>query len=136
MTDQSAKKTSKRTVKNPETFRERALKASAANDTPSKRSLIKHGGGRVVRPTGRVFRKLFSLPILRWLRRPLRLLGKLVFPSYFRNSWRELRLVTWPSWRESRRLTFAVLIFAIIFGAVIAGVDYSLDKIFRNVLLK
>jgi preprotein translocase subunit SecE len=32
-------------------------------------------------------------------------------------------------------LTFAVLVFAIVFGAVIAGVDWVLDKIFRHLLL-
>jgi preprotein translocase SecE subunit len=66
----------------------------------------------------------------------LRLLGKVLFPAYLRNSWQELRLVTWPNWKQSRQLTSAVLIFAIIFGAVIALVDYGLDKVFRSILLK
>jgi preprotein translocase SecE subunit len=48
----------------------------------------------------------------------------------------ELRLVTWPNWKQSRQLTFAVLVFAVIFGAAIAVVDYGLDKVFRNILLK
>jgi len=59
-----------------------------------------------------------------------------IIPSYFRNSWRELRLVTWPGRRETWKLTFAVFLFAIIFGVVISITDYGLDKLFRKVLLK
>jgi len=122
---------SKRRVKNPETFRERAAKA-AESDQPKRRDAV----SSTVRPLGKVLR-----PIGRSLRRlgrtkPMRILGRIIFPSYFRNSWQELKLVTWPSWRESRRLTFAVLVFAVIFGASIAIVDLGLDKLFRNILLK
>lgn len=58
------------------------------------------------------------------------------FPSYFRNSWTELKLVTWPNRKTTAKLTIAVLIFAIIFGTLIAVVDYGLDKVFRQLLLK
>jgi preprotein translocase SecE subunit len=64
-----------------------------------------------------------------------RALGWLV-PRYFINSWRELKLVTWPSRRETWRLTGAVFIFAIIFGALVAIVDKGLDEIFKKVILK
>lgn len=139
MADEPGKK-AKRRVKNPETFRERAVKASALSEQPPKRGLLRRvlGAilGPIVRPLGRAIRAFFGLPVFGVLHRPLRLIGKVVFPPYLRNSWRELQLVAWPSWRESRRLTFAVLVFAVIFGAAIAGVDYGLDKLFRHVLLK
>jgi preprotein translocase SecE subunit len=126
-------RTKRRRVKNPETFRERAIKASAQADRPAKRGLVRRLGGRVLlpvfRPISRVLRRLFD-------RQPFRFIGKILFPAYFRNSWHELQQVTWPNWRESRRLTGAVLIFAIIFGAAIALVDYGLDKVFRSILLK
>ena len=55
---------------------------------------------------------------------------------YIRDSAQELRNVTWPSFRESMRLTGAVILFSVIFGALIAVVDYGLDKVFRQILLK
>lgn len=122
----------KRQVKNPETFRERAVRSTEASEQPTKRANLRRLASPIakpVRPVGRAIAKPLRT-------KPARLVGKVIFPAYFRNSWRELKLVTWPSWNESRRLTTAVLIFAIIFGIVIAGVDWGLDKLFRNILLK
>ncbi|MFA5003999.1 MAG: preprotein translocase subunit SecE [Candidatus Saccharimonadales bacterium] len=75
---------------------------------------------------------------LRWFSRLrfVRLIGRLLLLRYIRDSWRELKQVNWPSRRESRRLTTAVILFAIVFGAAIAVVDYGLDKLFKQVLLK
>lgn len=61
---------------------------------------------------------------------------KLIVPRYFINSWKEVRLVTWPSRRETWRLTLAVFVFALIFGALVAGVDRSLDFIFKKLVLR
>src|SRR4051812_21363924 len=123
MAEQPAK-SSKRLVKNPDTFRERALKATEASEQPSKQKRLRtaatKASGPVFRPVGRGLDKIFN-------RQPFRFIGRILFPAYFRNSWRELRQVTWPNWRESRQLTFAVLVFAIVFGATIAVVDYGLD---------
>ncbi len=58
-----------------------------------------------------------------------------ITPMYFVNAWHELKLVTWPGRKETTKLTIAVLIFAIIFGVMIALVDYGLDKIFKELLL-
>ncbi|HEY5152866.1 MAG TPA: preprotein translocase subunit SecE [Candidatus Saccharimonadales bacterium] len=132
MPDEPAKK-AKRLVKNPETFRERAIKASEDSDKPKRGTRLKQAGGKVTspvfKPVGKASRTIFAF-------KPVSLVGKIILPVYVRRSWQELRQVTWPSWRESRRLTFAVLVFAIIFGASIALVDYGLDKIFRHILLK
>ena len=68
--------------------------------------------------------------------KPFRIIGYILVPPYFRNSWRELRKVTWPTLKQSRQLTMAVTLFAVIFGVLIAGVDYGLDKLFKQVLLK
>jgi len=136
--DEPAKKT-KRRVKNPETFRERAVKAVAETNKPSRPGVFKRLSSLLFAPfkqAGRALRAAFNREPLQRLRGPLRLVGKVIFPAYFRNSWQELKLVTWPNWRESRRLTRAVLIFAIIFGTVIALVDFGLDKLFKSVLLK
>lgn len=56
-------------------------------------------------------------------------------PSYFRESWKELKQVTWPNRKQTIQLTIAVFVFAIIFALFVAMVDYGLDKVFRKVLL-
>lgn len=70
--------------------------------------------------------------ILAKIARPLRF----IVPPYFRNSWKELRQVTWPNRRETLRLTGAVIVFSIAFGCLVAVIDFGLDKLFREVLLK
>lgn len=62
--------------------------------------------------------------------------GRFLVPKYFRSSWSELRQVTWPDRGQTARLTTAVIIFATVFGIIIAIVDYGLDKLFRGILLK
>ncbi len=133
-------KPSKRRVKNPETFRERALKAAETTAQPNRRHRVREGVGKpigaVVRPVRHTAGRLATRQPFKFLVKVLRLIGKIVFPTYFRNSWRELKLVTWPTKTQSRRLTFAVLAFATVFGAVIALVDLGLDKLFKQILLK
>ncbi len=141
MAETNSSKKSKRLVKNPETFRERAVKASEISDKPKRSAKFKRAGGKVARPITKPIRKaasskLFRLKPFRWLKKLMSFLGKVIVPVYFRNSWQELKLVTWPNWKQSRQLTFAVIVFAVIFGALIAIVDYGLDKLFRNILLK
>ena len=130
----------KRLVKNAETFRERAIKAAEASEQPKRTHRVRSAFGRVLRPIfspiGRVLRAFFGLKIFRPIAKVLKFIGKIIVPPYVRNSWRELKYVTWPTWKQSRQLTFAVLVFAVVFGAVIAVVDYGLDKVFRQLLLK
>ncbi|HCM51823.1 TPA: preprotein translocase subunit SecE [Candidatus Saccharibacteria bacterium] len=64
-----------------------------------------------------------------------KILGWLV-PRYFVNAWHEVKQVTWTTRRETWRLTFAVFLFALIFGSLIAGVDKVLDEFFKKVILK
>lgn len=127
------KKTTKRLVKNPETFREKALKATEASDKPKRSLKLKQTSGKVTQPVlgpvGRLLNKVFN-------RQPFILISRILLPLYFRDSWRELRLVSWPSRKQSRDLTYAVLAFAVVFGGVVALVDYGLDKVFRSILLK
>lgn len=130
----------KRVVKNPETFRERAIKASEVGDKPKRSVRLKSAGGKLTKPIfepiGRASRKVSRLKAAQPLKRPLRLIGRILLPKYLRDSWKELRLVVWPTWKQSRDLTFAVLVFAAIFGAIVALVDFGLDKLFKDVLLK
>ena len=113
--------TTKRRIKKVETLREEAEKA-AENDSKQPRRL---------REKTRRLRKP-----LRIISKPFRFIGRFIIPPYFRNSWRELRQVTWPKFGESLRLTFAVIFFAIIFGVLIAVLDFGLDKLFREVFVR
>ncbi len=133
MADQKSKK---RRLRPAETVRERSEKAA---NTPSKPRRLSRTASTVTKPlrTASNFgRREYYLPL------PENKLGRFmnkrrhIIPGYFRNSWRELRLVTWPSRRETWKLTLAVFTFAIIFGVLIAVTDYGLDKLFRKVLLK
>ncbi len=82
-----------------------------------------------LRQIGHAFRWFFRL-------RAIRFIGRMLGFGYIRDSAQELRNVTWPTFRESMRLTGAVILFSVIFGALIAVVDYGLDKVFRQILLK
>ncbi len=138
-TEQSDKKV--RRVKNPETFREKALKASEAEQKPSKSS---HVSSKLISWIFVPIKKILIVightkPVqIIWkiIRKPVRVIGLIVLPRYIRNSWIELKQVTWPDWKTSRKLTSAVIIFALIFGITVAIVDFLLDKLFKNVLLK
>ncbi|HET9098655.1 MAG TPA: preprotein translocase subunit SecE [Candidatus Saccharimonadales bacterium] len=126
----------KRKVRNPESFRERASKAGNEKKKNSYLSSFFKALLFPFRWLARKIKSFFRLNVFKPFRRPARIIGKIIFPSYFRQSFQELKLVTWPGWKQSRQLTFAVLVFAIVFGAAIAGVDWGLDKVFKNVLLK
>lgn len=126
----------KRTVKNPETFRERAIKATIEGDKPKQKARIWKLLGGLFKPVRAAGRAIVGFPLFKPLRKPLRIIGLIIFPKYFRNSWQELKLVTWPTWKESLRLTWAVLLFATIFGTAVALVDLGLDDVFKRILLK
>lgn len=129
-------KTGTRKVKNPETFRERAVKASAQEAVPGRGRRIATTAGKPIGSVRKGASKLAKMRFFKILAVPFRFIGKILVPSYIRNSYKELRLVKWPNWRESRQLTFAVLAFAVTFAIFVAIVDYGLDKLFRGVLLK
>lgn len=80
-----------------------------------------------------------SKPVLRPLTPAGRLLTKILnwlVPRYFVNSWRELKQVTWPNRRETWRLTGAVIVFSVVFGAMVWVVDLGLDQLFKRFVLR
>jgi preprotein translocase SecE subunit len=122
--------------KSAPTVRERVEAASAKGETVKPKRLK-----RVVSKVGSPFKKLrlHERTPIKWLGhifRPVKRLFKWLIPSYFINSWREIRKVVWPSRKETWRLTLAVFVFAIVFGALVAGVDKGLDEIFKKLVLK
>jgi preprotein translocase SecE subunit len=129
-TDQPASgKPKKRVVKKAETVRQAAEQNNAK---PAKRGILRLTAHYIAVPLKPIFRPVAKLGRFK----PFRIIGKILVPTYFRNSWKELRQVTWPGRKESLQLTLAVIIFAIVFGLMIALVDYGLDKLFKEVLLK
>jgi preprotein translocase SecE subunit len=128
-------KSKKRALKKPETLRERAERT--AGTEPKTRHLRQAASGlrRPVSAARRVGKKEYYLPLPN--NRIGRFLNKRrsVTPRFLREAWAELRQVEWPNARTTMRLTLAVFIFSLVFGAVITIVDYGLDKIFRKVFL-
>lgn len=128
-------KSKKRALKKPETMRERAERT--ANSKPKTRRLHKAASGlrRPVHVARRVGKKEFYLPL------PDNRVGRFLnkrrsaTPRFLKEAWLELRQVEWPNARTTMRLTLAVFIFSLVFGAIITIVDYGLDKVFRSVFL-
>ena len=118
-------KPKRRKLRSVETVRERAERVAAENNKPKREAKAPGVISRFFGATG-------ALPI--W--RPVKFIGRFIIPSYIRSSWRELRQVTWPSRKQSRQLTGAVVIFSIVFGLIVAAFDYGLDKLFKEVIVK
>jgi preprotein translocase SecE subunit len=120
----------RRTVKKAETVREKTEKAAAdSKKKPRRLQATTRKAGAPVRQARRGLGKLGKF-------KPFRIIGLILVPPYFRNSWKELKQVTWPKRRESFRLMFAVVAFAAVFGSLVAALDFGLDKVFKEVLLK
>lgn len=111
-------------IRKAPTVRQKAQTAQTkSGDSKRTPKLPSFGVSRVFRTLGVIF----------W---PLKVVLKWLVPRYFINSWREVKQVAWPSRSETWRLTGAVLIFAIVFGSLVAGVDKVLDEVFKKVILK
>jgi preprotein translocase SecE subunit len=123
----------KRQIRKVETVREQTVKTAEQAGKVSRGRVIWHGFTSPIRLVGRGFRKLGAI-LGKY--KVMRFIGRILVPTYFRNSWKELRQVTWLKWKQSRQLTTAVIIFSIIFGAVVAVLDFGLDKLFKEVLVK
>lgn len=136
MAEQSDQNRRTRIRKSAPTVRERVEAAKEKAEQPKNRR-----AGRLLRRLAGPLRrlKLRERRIIKAAAVPLRFIKKILrwlVPRYFVNSWRELRQVQWPSRRETWRLTLAVFVFAIVFGALVAGVDKGLDELFKKVILK
>lgn len=118
------------------TKREQAEMAREQAEKPKSKRLRK-AATKVTSPLkkARLPRNKATKPIYRVGSVVKKVLRKLV-PSYFVNSWREVRQVSWPTRKETWRLTLAVFIFSVIFGLAVYGVDKVLDLIFKKVILK
>ncbi|MDZ7785683.1 MAG: preprotein translocase subunit SecE [Candidatus Saccharibacteria bacterium] len=126
----------KRTVKRSETLRERSQKEASKSDKPTKRRRVVKTASKPIKGASKAGRKEyhpFKLPDNKFGRR----LNKRahIMPKYFREAWEEIKQVEWPDARETTKLTTAVIVFALVLGAVVYVLDFGLNKIFREVLL-
>lgn len=60
---------------------------------------------------------------------------KLGLLGYFKNSWKELRLVRWPNRRATWSFTLAVLLFSGFFMLVILGLDAGFEFLFKRFVI-
>jgi len=128
-------KPKRRMVKKAETVREKTEKAGLPK--PDKKSgVLRLTLGYIALPFRWIGRQFAKLGRFLGKFRVLRFIGKILWPTYFRESWKELRQVTWPSRSETWKLTLAVILFAVIFGLLVSVVDFGLDKIFRKLILE
>ncbi len=127
----------KRRFKNPETFRD---KLNQQNKLPKvKKKKASKLFGKIFWLLSFLKKEILKLKkylIFRIIFKVLEILSLIIYPRYIRNSFAELKGVTWPNFRLSLKLTYAVVIFAIIFGVSVALLDYGLGKIFKFILLK
>ena len=56
------------------------------------------------------------------------------FFRYLRDSWREIRQVRWPSRKATWKLFFAILIYTLLFGAIIMLLDALFSWIFNLIV--
>jgi preprotein translocase subunit SecE len=127
--EKKSSKPKKRQLRPAQTMREQSQKAIAKAEKPSRKSKVRKAVAAPFRVLGKPFKALGRIKFFR-------IIGRILWPTYFRNSFRELRQVTWPNRKQSRQLTVAVIIFSVIFGVMIAIVDFGLDKVFKKVILK
>lgn len=126
-----------------ESVRERSVKTAKK---PEGKRRIRKTAGAVSRPfaiAGRFIKKIlrpFRFLLWPFKTRLVRFIGRvlaaILFFRYFRESWQELKQVTWPNRRQTIQLTIAVFIFATVFGLIITITDYGLGKIFEKILLQ
>lgn len=126
----------------PQTLRQHA---KIAQDAKPKTRRIKTASGKAKGIIGRLFKligralKPLSFLLIPFKTKPFRMVGNVLFKvfliDYLRSSFKELKEVNWPNRRETIRLTTAVILFAIVFGIMIAVVDWGFDKLVRKVFL-
>ena len=128
--------TNKKRIRKQETMREKTEKA--AKDTKSPRR-IKKTASAVKRPVKAALdagkKEYHLIPQSDTGLKGFLTKSRRITPSYFRSSYKELKLVSWPNRKETWRLVFAVFLFATLFGLLITVVDFGLDKLFKQAFL-
>lgn len=56
--------------------------------------------------------------------------------EYFKGAYAEIRKVKWPTRKEAAKLTFAVIIFSLVFAIFISIIDFGFNELFNKVFLQ
>ena len=120
-----------------ESVRERADKQQAKSDRHPRHRKVSSLSGAPVRGLRSLLAKEYH-PIKLPNTKTGQLLTKKrsATPSYFVNSLRELKLVTWPTRRQAISLSMAVVVFSVAIAGFVQLLDYGLGKLFKEVILK
>ena len=135
MADEKPAKDAPRKRKSPTTVREHAEKqAEKRVEKPHKLR------GKIHRPLS-VLRKAGAKefhPVKVPEKKGVKHLNKRVhfIPKFVRESWLELKQVTWPTKRVALKLTLAVFIFSAVFAVFIQIIDYIFSKILKEIILR
>lgn len=116
--------------------KEQFKKPRIRKTAPSLREAIEASQAKANKTSEKIRPKLPKVNVKLPGTRRISRVASFLIPRYLINAWRELRQVVWPSRKETWRLTLAVFVFALVFGALVAGVDKALDEIFKKVVLK
>ena len=54
--------------------------------------------------------------------------------QYVKESIQELKKVTWPTWEELKGSTLVVILFSVIMGCYIAGLDFVFSWIVNQIM--
>ncbi|MBW4062078.1 preprotein translocase subunit SecE [Candidatus Saccharibacteria bacterium] len=56
--------------------------------------------------------------------------------NYFAASRAELIKVSWPNRRQTLRLTLTVIVFSVVFAAVLGAVDFAFSALIQKLVIK
>ncbi len=124
-----------RTLRKVETVRQRADKSTPKPKTRRLRA----AKARISKPfkvVATIGKKEYYLPM------PANKFGNFLnkrrslMPSYFIDSFKELRQVVWPNRKTTVQLSAAVFMFAIFFSLIVTLTDYGLEKVFKQLIIK
>ncbi|MFT4532404.1 MAG: preprotein translocase SecE subunit [Candidatus Saccharimonadales bacterium] len=121
-------------VKKKSTMRESAAKTRASQSKPKRVRKAAEAVSKPVSATGAALTQEFHL-FERKEGGNFYTKSRKLSPAFMRNSWLEIKQVTWPGRRETWRLVFSVFLFAIAMGTIIAVLDYGLEKVLREIIL-
>lgn len=120
-----------------ESVRERADKNYARHEKEPRRRKVTSAAARPVRSIGRIAKKEFHPIKLPDTKLGIFLSKRRSFmPRYVIDSFKELKLVTWPSFRQAITLSFAVIVFSVVIAMFVQVLDYGFGKLFKEVILK
>ncbi len=93
---------------------------------------------RVAKHSKKVLKKEVNLPVPlpdNKVGRALKKKRRAPLAKYFSEAWAELRKVTWPSRKETLKLTLAVALFTAFFTVFTALLDLGITNVVERILL-